>query len=118
MDANDITTIKIADFGLARHAAASCMETVCGTPQYVAPEIIMGTPGNTYSFPVDMWSAGVILFILLGGYPPFYDEHEPRLFMKIRQGKYSFDDPVWDEVSDSAKDLIRRLLVVDPIKVG
>ena len=95
----DIATVKIADFGLAKRAAESTMETICGTPQYVAPEVILGIPGNKYTFTVDLWSAGVILFILLGGYPPFYDEHEPRLFMKIRRGQYSFDDPVWSKVS-------------------
>jgi len=113
---DDISTVKIADFGLAKRAAESTMETICGTPQYVAPEVILGIPGNKYTFTVDLWSAGVILFILLGGYPPFYDEHEPRLFMKIRRGQYSFDDPVWAKVSDLAKDLIRKLLTTDPDK--
>jgi len=112
----DIATVKIADFGLAKRAAESTMETICGTPQYVAPEVILGIPGNKYTFTVDLWSAGVILFILLGGYPPFYDEHEPRLFMKIRRGQYSFDDPVWSKVSETAKDLIRKLLTTDPDK--
>lgn len=59
-----------------------------------------GTPGLIYSPAVDLWSAGVVLFILLGGYPPFYDESEPALFEQIRKGKFSFDDPVWDAVSD------------------
>lgn len=53
-----------------------------------------------YSPAVDLWSAGVVLFILLGGYPPFYDESEPALFEQIRKGKFNFDDPVWDAVSD------------------
>jgi len=115
---SDISSVKIGDFGLAKRTAndGSTMETVCGTPQYVAPEVILGIPGNKYSFTVDLWSAGVILFILLGGYPPFYDEHEPRLFMKIRRGQYSFDDPVWSHVSATAKDLIGKLLMTDPEK--
>ena len=62
--------------------------------------IVQGTPGLIYSPAVDLWSAGVVLFILLGGYPPFYDESEPALFEQIRKGKFSFDDPVWDAVSD------------------
>ena len=61
---------------------------------------LQGTPGLIYSPAVDLWSAGVVLFILLGGYPPFYDESEPALFEQIRKGKFSFDDPVWDAVSD------------------
>lgn len=59
-----------------------------------------GTPGLIYGPAVDLWSAGVVLFILLGGYPPFYDENEPALFAQIRRGAFSFDDPVWDSVSE------------------
>lgn len=110
----DISHIKIADFGLARrYAGPAALTTICGTPQYVAPEIIKGGPAR-YGPECDLWSAGVILFILLGGYPPFYDESEPRLFEKIRKGKFDFSDDVWGAVSPEAKDLIRRLLVVDP----
>lgn len=61
---------------------------------------LQGTPGLVYGPAVDLWSAGVVLFILLGGYPPFYDENEPALFSQIRRGAFSFDDPVWDSVSD------------------
>ena len=75
-----------------------------------------GSQPYTYGKECDLWSCGVILFILLGGYPPFYDESEPRLFRKIRQGKPDMNDPVWEEVSKDAKDLIANLLVVDPTK--
>lgn len=157
--------MKIADFGLAKKMAESQMRTICGTPQYVAPEVILvsfrplyltchamqrsrgfpvvvpiaagassdgsgpgeaacvqvcrrekrhtfdsevtwedvalqGTPGLMYGPAVDLWSAGVVLFILLGGYPPFYDESEPALFAQIRKGRFTFDDPVWDSVSE------------------
>jgi calcium/calmodulin-dependent protein kinase I len=112
---NDIRTIKIADFGLAKKYGHAALSTICGTPQYVAPEVIKG--GNTpytYGKECDLWSCGVILFILLGGYPPFYDESEPRLFRKIREGIPDMNDPVWDEVSKEAKDLIMKLLDVDP----
>lgn len=61
---------------------------------------VQGTPGLMYGPAVDLWSAGVVLFILLGGYPPFYDESEPALFAQIRKGQFTFDDPVWDSVSD------------------
>lgn len=112
----DISQIKIADFGLAKNAAANAMTTVCGTPQYVAPEVIRGGRNVQYGPACDLWSMGVILFILLGGYPPFYDESEPRLFDKIRKGKYDFNDKVWTAISPEAKDLIKGLLVVDPSK--
>ena len=62
-----------------------------------------GTPGLMYGPAVDLWSAGVVLFILLGGYPPFYDENEPALFAQIRKGQFSFDDPVWDSVSERSE---------------
>lgn len=114
---DDITDIKVADFGLAEKTLpGGTMKTICGTPQYVAPEIIQQGPGVTYTHIADMWSCGVILYVLLGGYPPFYDEHEPTLFKLIRNGQLRFDDPVWTAVSDSAKDLISKLLVVDPSK--
>lgn len=68
--------------------------------QYVAPEVIVGQKGHEYGSQVDMWSAGVVLFILLGGYPPFWSDSEPQLFEQIRKGKFSFEDPVWVGVSE------------------
>ncbi|KAK9801988.1 hypothetical protein WJX73_007147 [Symbiochloris irregularis] len=112
----DMTRIKIADFGLAKKAAETAMDTICGTPQYVAPEVIQGTPGLMYGKGVDLWSAGVVLFILLGGYPPFFDESEPALFNQIRKGSFTFDDPVWDTITADAKNLISSLLSVDASK--
>lgn len=96
---DEITKVKIADFGLAKQSA-DAMSTVCGTPQYVAPEVIQGGAHTVYGPEVDMWSAGVVLYILLGGYPPFWNESEPALFEQIRRGKYTFDDPVWDVISE------------------
>ena len=64
-----------------------------------------------YGTEVDMWSLGVIIYILLCGYPPFHDSNQPRLFKKIRAGQYRFDSACWDNVSEQAKDLIRHLLV-------
>ncbi|KAG1690851.1 hypothetical protein DVH05_027453 [Phytophthora capsici] len=106
--------IKIADFGLAKLIKGdSLMQTACGTPGYVAPEILEGRP---YGAEVDLWSLGVIAYILLCGFPPFYDENNAALFQSIKSGVYDYPSPYWDCVSDSAKDLISRLLVVDPKK--
>lgn len=108
--------IKIADFGFSKSFAGEDAEklmTSCGSPGYVAPEILTA---ESYDKSVDMWSVGVIIYILLSGYPPFYADSAPALFKKIMDVKYDFDDSVWDDISDSAKDLIRNLLVKEPAK--
>jgi len=112
----DISKIKITDFGLAKLTQGGQMSTIVGTPQYVAPEIIRGIPGVSYSVAVDLWSAGVILFILLGGYPPFYAKSDAQLFDQIRNGRWDFDDPVWRSVSKTAKRLVSQLLIVEADK--
>jgi len=89
------------------------MNTACGTPGYVAPEIL---ESKGYSSAVDMWSAGVIMYILLCGYPPFYSDNDAELFESIMQAKYQFHSPYWDHISDEAKNLIRSLLVPNPEK--
>lgn len=113
MSADDDASIKLADFGFAKSVTKddAGLVTTCGTPGYVAPEILEGSP---YGKPVDVWSIGVITYILLAGYPPFHDESQPILFRKIRKGKYQYDSPYWDNVSDDAKDFISRMLVVNP----
>jgi len=116
---NDFTTIKIVDFGLAKKSNSTRADTICGTPQYVAPEVLHAGAGemslnSVYNSAVDMWSVGIVLFILLGGYPPFYDEVDAELFEKIKRAKVYFDDPCWDDVSAGAKDLICKLLYADP----
>ncbi|GLE11626.1 hypothetical protein PINS_up024161 [Pythium insidiosum] len=108
---DDDANIKLADFGFAKRAVGDDLATACGTPGYVAPEILQGKP---YGAPVDIWSIGVITYILLCGYPPFHDDSQPILFRKIKDGRFVFDAPYWDDVSDDAKDLIRKMLVVDP----
>jgi len=108
-DDTDNATIKIADFGFARPVVRG-LSTACGTPGYVAPEIISGQP---YGKSVDIWSLGVIIYILLCGYPPFYSGNQTQLFKMIREGKFAFDSPYWDPISDSAKDLIKKCLTVD-----
>lgn len=69
-----------------------------------------------YGKAVDVWSIGVISYILLCGYPPFYDENDANLFAQILKGDFEFDAPYWDDISDSAKDFIRHLMCVDPAK--
>ncbi|XP_005348073.1 serine/threonine-protein kinase DCLK3 [Microtus ochrogaster] len=108
------TTLKLADFGLAKHVVRPIF-TVCGTPTYVAPEILSE---KGYGLEVDMWAAGVILYILLCGFPPFRspERDQDELFNIIQLGQFEFLAPYWDSISDAAKDLVRHLLVVDPKK--
>ena len=113
----DDTSIKIADLGFAKlfTPAAPLMKTPCGTPGYVAPEILSGKP---YTCQGDIWSLGVIFYILLCGYPPFVSEKDDQreLFAMIKAGTYVFDPAEWSVISDSAKDLIKKILVTDPSK--
>ncbi|XP_022081209.1 calcium/calmodulin-dependent protein kinase type 1-like [Acanthaster planci] len=102
--------IMISDFGLSKMEGSGDMNTACGTPGYVAPEVLRQKP---YGKAVDVWSIGVITYILLCGYPPFYDESDAVLFQQIMNGHYEFDSPYWDEISDSAKDFISHLMKVD-----
>lgn len=108
--------LKLADFGLAHLLNSDEMlHASCGTPGFVAPEILRtGKGGHGYGKEVDMWSLGVILYILLCGFPPFYDEDHIRMFALINKGEYVFPSPHWDGVSEDAIDLIKSLLVVDP----
>ncbi|XP_010173095.1 calcium/calmodulin-dependent protein kinase type 1G [Antrostomus carolinensis] len=103
--------IMITDFGLSKMEQNGIMSTACGTPGYVAPEVLAQKP---YSKAVDCWSIGVITYILLCGYPPFYEETESKLFEKIKEGYYEFESPFWDDISESAKDFIRHLLDKNP----
>lgn len=106
--------LKIADFGLAKLVNnGSMMQTACGTPGYVAPEILKG---KAYGMEVDLWSVGVIVYILLCGFPPFYDDNNAALFEQIKAGDFEFPSPYWDDVSDAAKDLVSKLLTTDPAK--
>ncbi|KFW91663.1 Serine/threonine-protein kinase DCLK3, partial [Phalacrocorax carbo] len=113
-NADKSTTLKLADFGLAKQVTKPIF-TVCGTPTYVAPEILAE---KGYGLEVDMWAAGVILYILLCGFPPFrsQDRDQEELFQIIQLGHYEFLSPYWDNISAAAKDLITRLLIVDPQK--
>ncbi|XP_032069596.1 calcium/calmodulin-dependent protein kinase type IV [Thamnophis elegans] len=107
--------LKIADFGLSKIVADHVtMKTVCGTPGYCAPEILRGC---AYGSEVDMWSIGIITYILLCGFEPFYDERgDQYMFKRILNCEYDFVSPWWDDVSLNAKDLVRKLIVLDPKK--
>jgi len=112
---DDDTNIKVSDFGLSKVVGEDqLMKTLCGTPQYLAPEIINKKDGKTigYSKVVDIWSMGVILYILLVGYPPFDSQDTEAM----RTAKYSFKHRKWNNVSQDAKDLISHMIVVDPLK--
>eukprot|EP00668_Euglena_longa_P002960 GGOE01003457.1.p1 GENE.GGOE01003457.1~~GGOE01003457.1.p1 ORF type:complete len:329 (-),score=96.29 GGOE01003457.1:300-1286(-) len=112
----DDAEIKISDFGLAKIWSGDMLvKTACGSPNYVAPEVLLNEM-HGYSFACDMWSVGVILYVLLCGFCPFFDECTPALFASITSGNYSFPSPYWDTISEDAKDLVRNLLVVDPRK--
>jgi len=107
--------IKVADFGLARLVSGTdLMKTACGTPGYVAPEVLKNQGYDSGA--VDMWSAGVILYILLCGFPPFYEEELPALFDQIMNARYDFPSPWWDTISAEAKGLVRKLLELNPKK--
>ncbi|KAM9385700.1 serine/threonine-protein kinase DCLK3 [Pholidichthys leucotaenia] len=109
---DDICRLKLGDFGLAM-VVTEPIFTICGTPTYVAPEILCETG---YGIAVDVWALGVILYILLCGFPPFRsrDRDQEELFHLIKQGQLHFPSPYWDPVSEEAKDLIRTLLQTDP----
>uniref|UniRef100_A0A0K8TXV6 Calcium/calmodulin-dependent protein kinase type 1 n=1 Tax=Bactrocera latifrons TaxID=174628 RepID=A0A0K8TXV6_BACLA len=107
---NNDSKIMISDFGLSKMEDSGIMATACGTPGYVAPEVLAQKP---YGKAVDVWSIGVISYILLCGYPPFYDENDANLFAQILKGEFEFDSPYWDEISESAKSFIQNLMCVN-----
>ncbi|KAK9369108.1 kinase-like domain-containing protein [Lipomyces kononenkoae] len=106
-----IGRIKIADFGLSKVVWDSQTMTPCGTVGYTAPEIVKD---ERYSKSVDMWALGCVLYTLLCGFPPFYDESIQSLTEKVARGQYTFLSPWWDPISKCAKDLVSHLLTVDP----
>lgn len=86
------------------------MSTRAGTPFYVAPQVLQGK----YTYKCDMWSAGVILYILLCGYPPFHGENDAEILARVKVGRYKFNEHDWKGVSNEAKDLVRKLMAFDP----
>jgi len=108
------TEVLISDFGLSKIVSESAMmETACGTPYYVAPEVLLA---NGYDKEVDLWSVGVITYLLFCGFPPFYGDSLPEVFEQIMKAEFDFPSPYWDPVSQLGKDFIKKLLVVDPKK--
>ncbi|XP_078318965.1 calcium/calmodulin-dependent protein kinase type II delta chain-like isoform X11 [Crassostrea virginica] len=107
--------VKLADFGLAIEVQGEQQAWFgfAGTPGYLSPEVIRKDP---YGKPVDIWACGVILYILLVGYPPFWDEDQPRLYAQIKAGAYDYPSPEWDTVTPEAKNLINSMLTVNPAK--
>ncbi|XP_062950120.1 serine/threonine-protein kinase 33 isoform X3 [Cynocephalus volans] len=106
--------IKVTDFGLAvkkQGRSEVTLQTTCGTPIYMAPEVINA---HDYSQQCDIWSIGVIMYILLCGEPPFLASSEEKLFELIRKGELRFENPVWDSISDCAKSVLKQLMKVDP----
>ncbi|ANB14555.1 serine/threonine protein kinase RCK2 [Sugiyamaella lignohabitans] len=111
LGAGGIGVIKLADFGLSKVIWDSKTMTPCGTVGYTAPEIVKD---ERYSKSVDMWALGCVLYTVLCGFPPFYDESIEVLTEKVAKGQYTFLSPWWDEISAGAKDLVSHLLTVDP----
>jgi serine/threonine-protein kinase RCK2 len=111
--AGGIGKIKIADFGLSKVVWDAQTMTPCGTVGYTAPEIVKD---ERYSKSVDMWALGCVLYTLLCGFPPFYDESISVLTEKVARGQYTFLSPWWDDISKPAQDLVSHLLTVDPVK--
>ena len=110
------TEIKLADFGLSKVLGQEVMmQTACGTPGYVAPEILQ-TSQSGYGKEVDMWSVGVITYILLCGFPPFYNDNVAQLFESIINADFDYPAEYWDHISDDAIDFIDCLLIADPSK--
>jgi len=104
-------TLKVIDFGLAcEFTPGQFLKTKAGTPYYVAPQVLAGK----YNELADVWSLGVIMFVLLCGYPPFYGDTDADVLAKVRLGSYTFNPKDWKAVSEDAKDLIRNLLKTEP----
>ena len=115
-NANGKTTVKLTDFGLARRLPNDSDVITCdveGAPLYLAPETILADPVGTA---VDVWACGVVLFLLLVGYPPFWQSDDRKLMSMIVEGRYNMAPRYWDRVSDDAADLVKRMLVIHPHK--
>ena len=114
---DDDASVKIIDFGLSKYGpsgqgggADAMMHTRVGTPYYIAPEVLK----RDYTLKCDIWSIGVIAYILLCGYPPFYGDNDREIFRRVSAGKFNFPSPEWDHISDGAKAFCKALLSLDP----
>ncbi|KAK7595503.1 hypothetical protein V9T40_013328 [Parthenolecanium corni] len=115
---DDAMNVKITDFGFARILQPGQFLTeLCGTPNYLAPEVLkasMYEDAVGYSHAVDLWACGVIMYTLLVGCPPFWHRKQMMMLRNIMEGNYTFESPKWGDITDSPKDLIRKLLIVEP----
>jgi serine/threonine protein kinase len=110
-----VNCLKLIDFGFAKEVSNKGLQTPCFTPYYAAPEVL--NESQAYNMSCDIWSIGVIMYVLLCGYPPFYSISgvaiSPGMKQRIRQGEYTFPPGDWEHVTQTAKDLIRSMLTVD-----
>ncbi|KAG2459478.1 PHKG1 kinase, partial [Polypterus senegalus] len=117
---DDDRNIKLTDFGFSCQIDhGEMLKEICGTPGYLAPEIIqcsMDENHQGYGKEIDLWSSGVIMYTLLAGSPPFWHRKQMFMLRMILAGNYEFGSPEWDDRSDTVKDLISRMLVIDPKK--
>jgi len=115
-DPSENSEVKLIDFGLSKRFSAKKevekMHTVVGTPYYVAPEVLKGN----YDISCDIWSLGVILYVFLCGYPPFEGDNNKEIFRNVLKQRLQFDPAEWSTISDSAKDLVSKMLNKDPKK--
>jgi len=114
---DDATVVCIADFGLSKIVGQkTMMATACGTPSYVAPEVLNPDKSAGYGPEVDLWSIGVITYILLCGFPPFYGDTVPEIFDQILKANYDYPEEYWSHISANAKAFVDALLTIDPKK--
>jgi len=117
VDKSDDSDLKIIDFGLSKIIQAGSglkrMKTRAGTPYYISPEVLSGS----YDMSCDMWSAGCMLYILLCGYPPFYGDDNQEILQMVQTGKFDFDGEEWDDISNDAKDLIKKLICKPEVRL-
>jgi len=117
---DDDLNVKLTDFGFARQLSSNeRLFEVCGTPGYLAPELLKAgmlerRECKGYSIEVDVWACGVVLYTLLVGFPPFWHRKQLTMIRMIMEGKYSFASNEWKDITETAKDLISKMLVVEP----
>jgi phosphorylase kinase gamma subunit len=113
---DDEMNVKLSDFGFATKYEGRKLRELCGTPAYLSPEMLQCTVDFTspgYDNKVDMWAIGVIMYTMLAGFPPFWHKKKMLMIRAIMNGKFQFGSPEWDDISESAKDLIKKLLTLN-----
>jgi len=115
VDKEDIATVKLADFGFAKKFGKNGFKTMCGTPNYIAPEVFVLPESGFYDCSCDMWSVGVTVYCMLAGYLPFQGDMK-EIQRRVRKGKYKFHREYWGSISSQAKDMVTALLQTNPEK--